>query len=599
MPVEPSPKTFADLVLKNGRVYTQEPGAPRTEAVAVTDRRIVYTGNDRGADAFVGPRTRIIDLGGRMVLPAFVDAHMHPVQGAYRHAFSLSLFGIQADDLKAAYLAAAERYVRAHPEAGWIQGAGFRRAAFDDRGPRREWLDTVDAKRPISILSKDGHSLWVNSRALAIAGVTADTPDPPNGVIQRDPVTGQPSGLLQESAMKLVTPHIPRPTKDEVKASLLWLQHWLNREGITTTMDAILEIDHPEVYQAYHELATQGLLTVRYRGAWRIMPEGDYRADIERALALSQQFDTPWFRTDAFKFFADEVIEEETAYLLAPYAHRSDGWRGLKDWDSRALEDAFSRVHRAGGQVHVHAIGDGAVRYVLDALEALKCRSAPAPWDRRPALAHLQLVHPDDFRRMAELDVTAVIAPYWCIIDDYFWELYVDYLGRERAFYGQYAQKRFLDNGVNLAFHSDFSVVEPDSLRAIYSALTRRAPRRTFDRQYGRSSDYRYVAESGKDLNHGDIGALPPESERLDLDQALRAYTLGGAYANFREADLGSIASGKLADLVVLDRDLYSIAVEEIPQVRVAMTLFEGRIVFEDDGSLPKGARPPLPRPAP
>ena len=599
MPTQPSSAAFADLVLTNGNVFTQEMDLSRTESVAVRGRRIVYVGDDQGAAAFIGPRTRVIDLGGQMVLPAFVDTHMHPVHGAWRHAFCLSLFGVNGDDMQRAYLDEIERFVKAHPDRSWVEGAGFRRAVFDDIGPRREWLDAIDAARPISILSKDGHSLWVNSKALEVAGITAATPDPPNGVIKRDPVTGAPAGLLQEAAMQLVRPHIPRPTKDQVKAALLWLQQWLNREGITTALDAILEIDAPEVARAYHELALEGRLTVRYRGAWRIVPERDYRADINRALALSRQFDTPHFRTDVFKFFADEVVEEETAYLLEPYAHRDDGWRGLKDWDDADLRKAFAQVHQGGGQVHVHAIGDGAVRYVLDALEALQGENGPPLRERRPTLAHLQLVHPEDFQRMAAMDVTAVIAPYWSIIDDYFWELYVDYLGRERAFFHQYPQKSFLDHGVNLAFHSDFSVVEPDSMRALYSALTRRVPRRTFERHYGRNPAYRYVAQSGTDLAYGDMGALPPEEECLDLEEALRAYTMGGAYGNFLEKELGSITVGKLADLVVLDRNLYETPIEEIPQARVAMTLFEGRIVFEDDGTLPKGVRPPLPEDRP
>ena len=193
------------------------------------------------------------------------------------------------------------------------------------------------------------------------------------------------------------------------------------------------------------------------------------------------------------------------------------------------------------------------------------------------------------------MGVTALIAPYWSIIDDYFWEFYVNYLGRERAFHHQYPQKSFLAHGVNLAFHSDFSVVAPDSLRALYSAVTRRIPRRIFERHYGRNPAYRYVDDADTDLAYGDMGALPPEEERLDLEEALQAYTLGGAYANFLEKDLNSVAVGKLADLVILDRNLYEIPFEDLPQARVVMTLFEGSIVFEDDGTLPKGVRPPLP----
>ena len=568
----------ADLVLKNGDIRTFSDPA-RARAAAVKGGRLVWLGDDPTAAAWIGPETKVLDLGGRLALPAFVDAHMHPPAGAFRYVYCLSLFGVNAEDMIGAYLDRAAEFARAHPEFQWIQGAGFRRAVFDGVGPRREWLDKIDSRRPISIVSRDGHSMWCNSRALEMAGIDADTPDPPNGVIKRDPQTGAPAGLLLEAAMDLVRPLVPKPEKEEIKKSLLWLQEWLNREGITTAHDAMLEPDEPRVWEAYQELAREGRLTVRYRASWRMYPDRDFRSDIDRALEISKGFDTPWFQARSFKFFADEVVEEETAYLLEPYRHRDDNWRGLKDWADEELAEAFTRIYRGGGQVHIHTIGDGAVRYTLDALEA--AARAAGPGDRRPNLAHLQLAAASDIGRMADLGATAVVSPYWAAIEDYFWELFVPYLGRDRAFNDQYPLKSFFEAGVNTAVHSDFSVTEPDMMRAVYSGLTRRMPRRVFEARFGRIPKWRWVPEDGDALAPGGFGKMPPDRERLSLEEILGAASAGGAYANFLEDDLGTMAPGKLADLIVFDRNLFEIDVEEIPEAKVVLTLFEGRVVHK------------------
>jgi predicted amidohydrolase YtcJ len=572
----------ADLVLKNGRVYTMEAPGGWAEAVVIGKDRIIHVGTAKSAETFIGSGTEVIDLEGRLVLPAFVDSHMHPTHGAYRYCFCLSLFDINEANPVASYLRGTESFCREHPRLSWIQGAGFRRPAFDDIGPRKEWLDRIEPNRPISIVSKDGHSMWVNSRALALAGISSETPDPPNGVIKRDPETGQPAGLLQEAAMDLIKPLIPKPEKDTMKEALLRLQEWLNREGITTVHDAMLELEEPHVFEAYRELALEGRLTVRYRASWRIYPDRDFEADIDRALGLARQLTTPWVKADAFKFFADEVIEEETAYLLEPYAHRHDDWHGLKDWDDGDLEAALTKTLECGGQPHIHVIGDAAARATLDVLE--KVQKNTGILNSRPLFAHVQMVTPEDIGRMAELGVVAVVAPYWATIDDYFWELYVPYLGHDRAFYHQYPMKSFLAAGVNLAIHSDFSVNEFDMMWAVYSAMTRRLPQRVFKQLFGQNIGYRWISEEKTELAYGEFGPLPPAGERLSLDEILRAATLGGAYANFLENDLGSIEPGKLADLVVFDRNLFDIDMEDIPKAKVIMTLFEGRIVHRMGG---------------
>jgi predicted amidohydrolase YtcJ len=234
----------ASLILKNGSIYTVDGNNSWAQAVAFTDDRIIFVGSNADVEAFNGAETVEIDLDGKMVLPAFVDSHMHPAHSAYIYKYHLNLFDITGDDQILAYLNAIREWVKRNQDKPWIIGAGYLRSAFDEIGPRKEWLDEIEAERPIAITSKDGHSMWVNSKALEIAQITNDTPQPGEGVIKKDPKTGEPSGLLQEpGAMNLVGVHIPKPPKEHIKESLLWLQDWLNAKGITTTHEAMLGID--------------------------------------------------------------------------------------------------------------------------------------------------------------------------------------------------------------------------------------------------------------------------------------------------------------------------------------------------------------------
>jgi predicted amidohydrolase YtcJ len=284
----------SNLVLKNGSVYTVDRDRRWAQAIAVADNKIAFVGSNEEVESFTGADTVVLDLDGKMVLPAFVDSHMHPAHSAHLYQHQLNLFNVGGKDRIQAYLNAIRKFANSNPDEPWIIGGGYSRSAFDELGPRKEWLDEIESMRPISITSKDGHSMWVNSKAMELAHITKDTPQPNEGVIKKDPKTGEPSGLLQEpGAMNLVSRHQPEPSKEQIKKSLLWLQGWLNAKGITTTHEAMLGIDETYNYDAYNELAQEGKLTVRYRASWNISPEGDVMAQIDQGEALAKRFTHP------------------------------------------------------------------------------------------------------------------------------------------------------------------------------------------------------------------------------------------------------------------------------------------------------------------
>ena len=566
------------LVMVNGSVYTVAKDRNWAQAIAIAGDKIVFVGSDSEVVNYIGPDTEVIDLDGKMVLPAFVDSHMHPAHSAHLYKYQLSLFDLTGENIVEVYLDAVRDFSENNPEQPWIIGAGYTRSAFDEVGPRKEWLDQIEPHRPIAITSVDGHSMWVNSKALELAQITQDTPQPEEGVIKLDPETGQPSGLLQEpGAMNLVGRHMPDHPKEQVKEALLWLQEWLNAKGITTAHEAMLGLDEGGVYEAYDELGREGKLTIRYRASWSISPEGDPIEQIEQGMVLAKRFTHPHFKARSFKFFADHVIEEETGYLLEPYSHRDDGWYGIKVWDDEIIRQAFTRVDSAGYQVHVHVIGDAAAKYILDALETTV--QANGARDSRHSFAHLQLALAEDIQRISKLGVSVHTSPYWMSIDDYFWKLNLGYLGHERAFYQQYPFNSLFEAGANVTIASDFWVTEPDPMAAIYSGMTRLIPQTTFDESYAAKADYSRVPDPGAKLRPGDLGVLPPLEERASLEDLIAAATLNGAYANFLDDEIGSIEVGKLADLVVLEHNLFEIDVEQIPTNRILMTFFEGRQV--------------------
>ncbi len=534
----------ADLVLKNGSIYTVDAFRSRAEAVAVKDGVFLYVGTNEAVGRYIGEKTKVTDLGGKLVLPGFIDAHCHP-SGAVEQFGSVALFGM---DTVAEYQKAVREYVASHPGLAVARGSGWSNTVFDGNGPRKEMLDAVVADIPAALSSEDGHSTWVNTKTLELAGVTKDTRDPPGGVIERDPKTGEPSGTLRESAARLVEKVIPDFTVEELARGLEEYQKMALGFGITTAHEASLHQGGNSL-AAYKALERDGKLRMRFRASLYVSPKEGASQVV--ALEAERARNTgALFRTGAAKIFVDGVVEGSTAFLEEPYIHKP-GFRGAPLWPSEALDAICVALDKAGFQLHFHVIGDAAVAEALDGVAA--AAKANGPRDARPLLTHLQLVAPADILRFKELGAVAVPQPYWFMKDAYYHNLQVPYLGQARAD-AEYPMESFFKAGVPVASSSDYTVTIPcDPLQAIQIGMTRRAPGTT---------------------GPGDV--LWPE-ERATLEQMIASFTIYGAYANFLEKETGSIEPGKSADLVVLDRDLFGAPPDEIGKARVVLTLFRGR----------------------
>ena len=536
----------ADLVLTGGEVYTVDAARSWAEAVAIRGGRIVWVGSDDGATAWIGPATRVVALGGRFVMPGFHDSHLHPITGGMR-TLQCELSGAAT---AAEALERVKAYAAAHPEKQWITGRGWELPLFPAANPRKELLDAVVPDRPVYLTAADGHNAWVNSKALALAGVTAATPDPPSGRIERDAATGEPSGCLRENAKALVSRLLPETTQAERAEGLARTVELAHRAGLVGLFDASVDAIELEVYR---DLDRAGKLDLHIGIAMYVDPEKPFAPQLAELLALRAQDWGRHVHLRSAKLFADGVIESGTAALLAPYLGRGDDRGGL-EWDEAKLAEAVVALDRAGLQIHVHAIGDRAIRVTLDAVEA--ARRANGPRDRRPTLAHIELFDPADVPRFRALGAVASFQPLWAWADPYIRDLTEPQLGPERSRW-LYPIASVAATGAVIAGGSDWSVSSMVPLEGIEVAVTRRGP------------------------SEGPGPAWIPD-ERAGLPTMLAAYTIGSAYAAYNERETGSLEAGKSADLIVLDRNLFTIPPHEISETKVLLTLFAGREVFRD-----------------
>lgn len=547
----------ADLVLVNGAVYTVDAARRWAQAVAVRDGRIAAVGTDAEVRELVGPRTEVVDLRGRMLVPGFQDAHIHPPAAGVEmlQCELLDLHGLDA------YREAIRSYAGSHPEAEWILGGGWAMDVFPGGVPTKGILDELVPDRPVYLPSRDGHSAWVNSAALKRAGITRETPDPPDGRIERDEL-GEPVGALQEGAMRLVGDLAPEPTQEEWERGLLEAQRYLHSLGITAWQDAIVGGSYPTL-EAYLAVAGRGELTARVVGAlWWDRYRG--LEQIPELLEARARGPLGRFRATSVKIMLDGVCENFTAAVLDPYLDaqgRPTDNRGICFIEPDLLNEAVIRLDAEGFQVHFHALADRAVRVALDAVEA--ARRANGPGDHRHHLAHIQVVHPEDLPRFRRLHAVANAQPLWAAHESQMDDLTIPFLGEPRWRW-QYPFGSLVRAGAVLAMGSDWGVSSPNPLEEMHVAVNRVMP-----------PDYPYTVDNRE--------VFLPE-ERLDLATALAAFTMGSAYVNHLDRETGSIEAGKLADLVVLDRNLFEHPVEEISEARVELTLVEGERVFAAGG---------------
>ncbi len=513
------------------------------QAIGVRAGRIVFVGTDSEATKWIGPRTRVTDLGGRLVLPSFHDSHVHPVTSG----MELLTCNLNEADTADDVYAAIRQYATAHPAEKWIRGGGWQLPIFPGASPTKAQLDAIVADRPALLYAADGHSSWANSRALAIAGVTKATPDPPNGRIERD-ANGEPTGTLREDASALVSRFAPEPSHaDHVEGLRLALKK-ANGFGITSLYEANAD---EEVLAAYKELDDGGELTARVHVALE-MDLAKGVAEIPRLVELRRRFAGKRLSVDAVKIFADGVIEAQTAALLEPYVNRP-GDSGKPNIEPDALRTLVAALDRAGFQVHVHAIGDRAIRMSLDAFE--HARSVNGVRDSRHHIGHLELIDPADIPRFRRLGVIANFQPLWAYADPYITDLTEPVLGPARSRW-LYPIRSVLATGAVVVCGSDWSVSSLNPLDAIQVAITRRG-----------------LEDSG--------GKTWIPEEVADLPSIIAGYTINGAYLTRSERETGSIEVGKSADLVVLDRNIFDCPPGEIHRANVEQLYFEGRLLAE------------------
>jgi predicted amidohydrolase YtcJ len=552
----------ADLVLTGGAVYTVDAARSWAQAVAVRDGRIVAVGSDADMRPYAGARTEVVNLRGRMVLPGFQDAHVH-VSGGGLERNRCDLTGVHT---RQDYLAVIRDYADRSPEAEWITGGGWSMDVFPGGVPSKDDLDEVIPGRPVFLANRDHHGAWVNSRALALAGIDAATPDPPDGRIERG-AAGEPGGTLHEGAMNLVQRLVPTPGLEEQVAGIVAGQRYLHSLGITAWQEAIVG-DYavvPDCFDAYREVARRGLLTARVTGAlWWQRGAGlgqlDFLAE-RRAVAGQGRF-----RATSVKIMQDGVCENFTAAMLASYLDghgHPTGARGTSFFDPEELKAAVTAIDARGFQVHIHAIGDRAVREALDAVAA--ARAANGPRLGRHHIAHLQVVHPDDLPRFRDLGVLANCQPLWASNEPQMTELTLPFLGPERSAW-QYPFGSLARSGAQLCFGSDWPVSSPDPMWEMHTAVNRTtAPGYPFR---GPETDTPFLPD-----------------ERVGLPTAIAAFTIGSAYVNHDEHEAGSVEPGKRADLVVLDRDLFAQPAAEIALAQVDLTLVDGAVVHARPGA--------------
>jgi len=547
----------ADLVFKNGVIQTMKNEEDVAQAVAISGDTIVYVGDDAGAEEFIGENTQVIDLEGRFMSPGFMDGHLHVPGMWLDRLFNISLEGMSTNE---EYLEAIKKFVADNPDMEVYSGRPFMLNAYkledgSNPGPQKSDLDEICPDKPVIIKDVSGHSVWVNSKALEIAGITAGTPDPEGGAIARDG-SGEPTGYLTDNAMHLVTDVIPIDYTDEMyEEAIKAFMKEANSMGVTGVSN--FTRGGASINDVYHKLDENNELTLRMRIATTFYPTSDYEETLKR-IKDGSKYNSDMMNTNLVKIFYDGVTESGTAVMLEPYseaAGKGDSWYGEPIWDVEEFDKYVSAFDSEGVQVHVHAIGDGAVHETLNAIE--KAIEANGERDARYTITHVCAVTDEDIQRIADMKVVTPLQFLWMYADPLY-ELEAAYVGEERAL-AFYPTKNMLEAGCIISGASDTPVTPYDVLDEIEVGVTRNSP---------------YDGEDETDMHRW------PE-QALTAYQMLEIYTKNVAYQNYMEELIGTIEVGKKADLVVLSDNILTIEPAEISETQVVYTISDGRIVYE------------------
>ncbi len=554
----------ADTILENGTIYTIDGKDTVAEAIAIKDGKILYVGTTSGAEAYKGSATKMVDLNGKIVMPGLVDAHVHAPGTALTELFDIYLY---ESITKEQTLADIKAFVDSHPDLQEYWGSGYTVGmAGDSKGPKAEWLDEICPDKPMILTSNDGHNLWLNSKAMEMNGITKDTPNPAGGLIQKDPVTGELWGSITDadSLISMSQSYTPAQQAEALKA----FQESMNGWGYTSIMSiAPTSVD----LERYQDLEKNGELSLRVNLAQQIQNDKPFEPQLQSLIDMKAKLESDLIDVTTAKYFADGVVEGMTGYLLEPY----DVAAGLDPdyvsefyWNPDELDQYFDRTMEEGFQIHVHSIGDAATRLVLDSMEYAQDQNSTL--DNRNVITHLQLVDNADKERFGELEIIAALQPYWHLKEPEWWEV-VDRvaLGYDRA-YSEYPVKSLQDAGALLTSSGDHPVSPVNNpFWAIEAAVTRNL----------NNADYYGVEDI---TNIDDPTWLLNPAERVPVGDMVKAYTVNGAYQLYREDSIGSLETGKFADMIVVDQDIFKVNPLDIDKTEVLTTIFDGDVVYGD-----------------
>jgi len=540
----------ADILIVHAKVYTLDPQKPWAQAIAIRRGKIQAVGRDEEVERYRGIGTKRIDAGGKLVLPGFTDCHIHFLDGS----LNLGRADLEGAKDPAEIQERLRAYAAKHPDDAWILGHGWNYAMFGQEIlPHKKYLDGLFPERPVFLDGYDGHTYWANSKAMFLAGIGKETPNPPNGEIVHDPQTGEPTGALKESAGELVEKVIPKPDRVAKLRALRSGLKWANQNGLTRVHSA--GQDFPEL-DLFDELRQEKQLSVRFYIAYFQDPPELRKQDIEAMDAARKKYHDEWIDVGAVKFMVDGVVESHTAAFLEPYSDDPSA-NGPLFWDPAKYQSAVAEMDKRGFQIFTHAIGDKAIRTAFDAYEFTEKKNHDK--NRRPRIEHIEDINSADIPRFGGLGVIASMQPLHSYPDNDTLDVWARNVGPERASRA-WVWKSISEAGGRLAFGSDWPVVTLNPWQGIQTAVTRQTAEGTPKE-----------------------GFVP--SQRLSVAQAVEGYTLGAAYAGRREKTEGSLMVDKVADVIMVDRNIFEIDPHTIGGTKVVTTIVGGKIVYEADAN--------------